>query len=112
MTDQLLNKLFKEELSADQFLWDMWSSNMGENMITVFDSDNFYGICNPKYAILGWCRGHRLPVRSRADHVAVMFWNKKEKHEFWLHCHPDFVDTLANKLELKEKKSCQTKSKK
>ena len=107
INSKTLSELFGEQLGPDAFQWELWCGNQRQNIISVFDSTE--NMCADNYKVMGWARASSLPVRPRADGIALMLWSKKDCCQFWMHLNGDFVDTLKSKTELIVKRKERSK---
>lgn len=87
------------QISSVQFTHDLWRSGSIHDLGVESrwaDITSQRGRDLLKAHAVGWCHGNRLPVRAKAEHVAVMV-HKNDEH-FWFHIRTnEFLEVFAIK---------------
>ena len=101
LSTEQITLLFGEKLDSTIFIGENASRILGLSHLLIFDTDN--GIINERFMIEGWCYSNSLSYLSKEHGIAIMLWDKKEKHSVWCHISVDYSTTLFRKFELIKK---------
>jgi hypothetical protein len=92
-TTKQIEQVFGEKLDSTTFTWQKYCGSRALSVITIFDNDN--DIFNKRFVCEGWCYSDSLIGGfSVPKGIAVMLWDKEEKHQVWCHISVDFLDSL------------------
>lgn len=87
-----------KRLPSSYFTWDNYcKSDYSLNDVVNDDLE----LIN-KYELLGYCKSEELAIRPRDRQLALLFFDKDNNCEFWIHV--PLLGTLKYKLELEELK--------
>lgn len=74
--------------SPERFPYHLSAARLCVNIIDVVSYDKAErnrAFLNPRYNLLGYCDGGKLPFRPKPGTMALMLWDKQEEDQFWCH---------------------------